>query len=337
MAPSLAFLAVGSFTATKGLQKQFTTGHGPAILMWFGAAALAWTLVQLILLIRAWVVSRRQPIAETLTLIRLRVWPATGALISGGLLFYAHYRQGQPLDGHVTEQPVSMLLAFLEDLELYAGIALTILALAALIMLFPPGGLVLAGGGVLAGAAATEAAVQAGALGVAGIALMGQGASNGSGEDYNAWPRSKRKGRTKPEHRADVRGDEGKSLGGKSKSHTIDKHVDKTTDGMRKRLREDPNLKSDSRYVDVDKAQRFTDETLTQPPNQRKISEWLNKGAKHPLRLEAEFDEPTGLHLTRYDFTHGQPTTWVNKVRVILKADPSAKSGYRVLTSFPQP
>ena len=33
----------------------------------------------------------------------------------------------------------------LENLELYAGIALTILALAALIMLFPPGGLVLQG------------------------------------------------------------------------------------------------------------------------------------------------------------------------------------------------
>jgi uncharacterized membrane protein YgcG len=63
----------------------------------------------------------------------------------------------------------------LENLELYAGIALTILALAALIMLFPPGGLVLAGGGILAGAASVEAA-QAAALGTAGVLLMTQGA-----------------------------------------------------------------------------------------------------------------------------------------------------------------
>ncbi|MGC9495438.1 RNase A-like domain-containing protein [Streptomyces sp. WG7] len=60
-------------------------------------------------------------------------------------------------------------------------------------------------------------------------------------------------------------------------------------------------------------------------------------GLVRPLRLEGKFNENTGLHLTRYDFTHGQPTQWVKGVRVILKADPSAPSGYRVLTSFPQP
>ncbi|MFD8270958.1 RNase A-like domain-containing protein [Streptomyces flaveolus] len=68
-----------------------------------------------------------------------------------------------------------------------------------------------------------------------------------------------------------------------------------------------------------------------------RLSAWLAKGAKGPLRLEARFDENTGLHLTRHDFTHGQPTQWVKGVRVILKGDPSASSGYRVLTSFPQP
>ncbi|MEU6286488.1 RNase A-like domain-containing protein [Streptomyces sp. NPDC046988] len=113
--------------------------------------------------------------------------------------------------------------------------------------------------------------------------------------------------------------------------------VDKTIAGMRKRLREDAGLTADSRYVDVKTAQRFTDKTLTTAENQRKISAWLAKGAKGPLRLEGKFNENTGLHLTRYDFTHGQPTQWVKGVRVILKADPSAPSGYRVLTSFPQP
>ncbi|MFI6088500.1 RNase A-like domain-containing protein [Streptomyces sp. NPDC051218] len=332
MLPSLLFLGVGSFTSTKDLQKWFTTGNGPRILLWFGVAALAWTLLQLILLLRAWRKTRQQPLAEIVALIRLRLWAAAGSLLTGGLLLFVHYRQGEPLDGDATG-PAAMLLSFLEDLELYAGIALTILSLIALLMLFPPGGLALAGGGVLAGAAATEAAVHAGALGVAGIALMGHGASEGSGGGSNAWPRSKRKGRTKPEHRADVRGDEGKNG-----SHTIDRHVDKTISGMRRRLRENPGLKADSRFTGEAKAQHFTEETLARPKNQRKISTWLSKGPKGKLELDADFPgQHTGLHLTRYNFTHGEPTSWVSRVRVVLKADPSTPSGYRVLTSYPQP
>ncbi|MGW7206408.1 RNase A-like domain-containing protein [Streptomyces sp. NPDC054837] len=334
MLPSLVFLGVGSFTATKNLQRHFTTGNGPRVLLWFGVAALVWTLIQLALLLRAWRTTRKQSLAEALALVRLRLWAATGAALFGGLLLISHFHADVPLDGRPTDA-LAMLLAALENLELYAGIALTMLSLAALIMLFPPGGLALVTGGVLVGEAASVAAVQAGALGVAGLALMGQGATggpHGSGQDSNAWPRSKRKGRTKPQHRADVKGDEGKNG-----SHTIDRHVDKTIDGMRNRLRENPRLKADSRYVDEGAAQHFTDETLAVPRNQRKISDWLDRGAKGRLELDAEFSDPTGLHLTRYNFTHGEPTSWVHRTQVVLKGDPSSPSGYRVLTSYPQP
>ncbi|MEV6314016.1 ImmA/IrrE family metallo-endopeptidase [Streptomyces sp. NPDC051776] len=58
MLPSLLFLGVGSFTLTKGLQESFTTGIGPSVLMWFGIAGLAWCVVQLVLLIRAWRTTR---------------------------------------------------------------------------------------------------------------------------------------------------------------------------------------------------------------------------------------------------------------------------------------
>lgn len=185
MLPSLLFLGAGSFTATKGLQKWFTTGKGPGILMWFGVAALVWTLIQLIMLIRAWRAARHQPVAEPLALIRLRLWASTGALATGGLLLFAHYRRDVPLDGRVAEQPVAMLLALLEDLELYAGIALTILALAALIMIFPPGGLAVAGGGIVTGAATVEA-VHAAALGTAGVALMVQGGRGGDSDPVSS-------------------------------------------------------------------------------------------------------------------------------------------------------
>ncbi|CAL9554290.1 hypothetical protein SUDANB176_04512 [Streptomyces sp. enrichment culture] len=328
--PSLLFLVAGSFPATAGLQEFFTTGSGPKILMGFGIAALAWIAYQLTTLLRTWRSVSAQPMGELLAAHRFRLGTALGAAVTGTLLLWRGFGEAGP-DGRAVR--TLHLLDALDTFLVYLGFALLLLSLLAL---FPPGGLALAGGGVT-GALTAEAALTAGALGTAGIVLMGLGASNGSGGDYNAWPRSKRKGRTKPEHRADVRGDEGKSLGGRSRAHTIDKHVDKTIDGMRKRLREDPDLAADSRYVDVDAAQRFTDRTLALTKNQRKISAWLAKGAKGPLRLEARFDEYTGLHLTRYDFTHGQPTKWVKGVRVILKADPSAPSGYRILTSFPQP
>lgn len=328
--PALLFLVVGSFISTAGLQEFFSTGSGPKILMGFGITALAWIAYQLTTLLRTWRQVSAQPLGELLAAHRFRLGTALGAATTGVLLLWRGLGDAGP-DGRAIR--TLHLLDALNTFLVYLGFALLLLSLLAL---FPPGGLALAGGGVV-GALTAEAALNAGLLGTAGLVLMGLGASNGSGGDYNAWPRSKRKGRQRPEHRADVRGDEGKSLGGKSKAHTIDEHVDKTISGMRKRLRENPRLEADSRYVDVDAAQRFTDKTLTAKENQRKISDWLARGAKGTLRLEAEFSESTGLHLTRYDFAHGQPTQWVRGVRVILKADPTAPSGYRVLTSFPQP
>ncbi|MFF4802760.1 RNase A-like domain-containing protein [Streptomyces sp. NPDC001351] len=328
--PSLLFLGVGSFTSTAGLQKFFSTGSGPEILMGFGIAALAWIAYQLTTLLRTWRAASAQPMGELLAVHRFRLGTALGAATTGTLLLWRGLGDAGP-DGRTIH--TFHLLDALNTFLVYLGFALLLLSLLAL---FPPGGLALAGGGVV-GALTAEAALNAGLLGTAGIVLMGLGASNGSGGDYNAWPRSKRKGRTKPQHRADVRGDEGKNLGGKSKAHTIERHVDKTIDGMRTRLREKPDLKADSRYVDEDAAQYFTDQTLAVPRNQRKISDWLAGGARGKLELDAEFSEPTGLHLTRYNFTHGEPTTWVNKVRVVLKGDASSPFGYRVLTSYPQP
>lgn len=330
--PALLFLGVGSFTSTAGLQKFFSTGPGPKILMGFAIAALAWIAYQLTTLLSTWRATSLQPLAEPLAAHRFRLTIALGSATTGTLLLWRATGAAGPDGGTIR---TFHLLDALNNFLAYLGFALLLLSLLAL---FPPGTLTLAlaGGGAL-GTLTAEAALNAALLGTAGLVLMGLGASNGSGNDYNAWPRNKRKGRTKPQHRADVRGDEGKNLGGKSEAHTIKRHVDKTIHDMRRRFREDPGLTEDSRYVDLDSAQRLTDRTLSHERNQRKISSWLSKGAKGTLRLEMKFDENTGLYMTRYDFTHGQPTTWVNRVRVILKADPSAASGYRVLTSFPTP
>lgn len=103
---------------------------------------------------------------------------------------------------------------------------------------------------------------------------------------------------------------------------------------MRRRLRSEPELDADSRFLSESDAQRFADGTLLR--NQKRIDNWL-QGKRSKLRLDAAFDETTGLHLTRYDFKHGNPPQEVRSVRVILKRDPEAPAGYRVLTSFPTP
>nr|WP_222110041.1 RNase A-like domain-containing protein [Streptomyces cupreus] len=325
MLPALLFLGVGSFTPTAGLQEFFSTGAGPKILMGFGIAALAWIAYQLTALIRTWRQASAQPLGEPLAAHRFRVGTALGSATTGVLLLWRGLGDAGP-DGRAVR--TLHLLEALNTFLVYLGFALLLLSLLAL---FTPGSLVLAGSGAVT-ALTAEAALNAGVLGTAGLVLMGLGASNGSGGDYNAWPRNKRKGRTKPQHRADVKGDEGKNG-----SHTIGRHVNQTIADMRRRLRENPRMDEVSRYVDENAAQRFTDETLIQLRNQQRISDWIARGPRGKLELEHEFHDPTGLYLTRYNFTHGEPTTWVNSVRVILKADPSAPSGYRVLTSYPIP
>ncbi|MFK0169635.1 RNase A-like domain-containing protein [Streptomyces sp. NPDC090306] len=327
--PSLLFLVVGSFTSTAGLQKFFSTGSGPKILMWCGVAALAWIAYLLTTLLRTWRTVSALPTAEPLAAHRFRLATALGSATTGTFLLWRGLAPTGPAGRAIQ---TFHLLDALDSFLVYLGFALLLLSLLAL---FPPGGFALAGGGAI-GALLGDTAATAAVLGTAGLVLMGLGASNGSGSDYNAWPRNKRKGRVQPEHRADIRGDEGKNLGGRSEAHTIQKHAEKTIKDMRTRLRLETDLEAVSRYVDVDSAQDFTDRTLATRKNQRKISTWLAKGGRGPLELKARF-ERTGLRLTRYNFTHGLPTEWVNGVQVVLKSDPTAASGYRVLTSYPTP
>ncbi|MER6448823.1 hypothetical protein DEJ51_13650 [Streptomyces venezuelae] len=146
----------------------------------------------------------------------------------------------------------------------------------------------------------------------------------------NAWPRSKRKGPVNPKYRADIAGDEG--ING---SHTIERHVTMTTRDLRARLRANPKMPAASRYIDEASAQRFTDEAMLK--NQKKISEWLASPKGQKMDFTEEFDEATGLSLTRENFKRGTAAQWVNGVQVVLKRDPSAANGYRILTSYPIP
>ncbi|MBT2478281.1 RNase A-like domain-containing protein [Streptomyces sp. ISL-94] len=146
----------------------------------------------------------------------------------------------------------------------------------------------------------------------------------------NAWPRSKRKGPLSPRYRADIAGDEGNNG-----SHTIERHVTMTTRDLRARLRSNPGMGAASRYIDEASAQRFTDAAMVK--HQKEIGEWLANPKRKKMDFSEHFDEATGMSLTRENFKRGTAAQWVNGVQVVLKRDPSAASGYRVLTSYPIP
>jgi len=169
MLPSLLFLGVGSFPSTAGLQEYFTTGQGPAILMGFAVAALAWIACQLIILLRAWRQASSQPVAESLAAHRFRCGIAAGAATTGTFLLWRGLGPAGP-DGRSIK--TLHLLEALDTFFVYLGFALLLLSLLAL---FPPTGFALAGGGAV-GAVTAPAALNARALGIAGVALLAVGA-----------------------------------------------------------------------------------------------------------------------------------------------------------------
>ncbi|MGW1047696.1 PrsW family glutamic-type intramembrane protease [Streptomyces sp. NPDC002521] len=182
--PSLLFLGVGSFTSAAGLQRFFSTGSGPKILMSFGIAALAWIAYQLTVLLRTWRTASAQPTAELLAVHRFRLGTALGSATAGALLLWRGFGDAGP-DGRAIH--TFHLLDALNTFLVYLGFALLLLSLLAL---FPPGGLALAGGGAI-GALTTEAALNAGVLGTAGVVLMAVGAGGTGGGESSSGKRSK--------------------------------------------------------------------------------------------------------------------------------------------------
>ena len=177
--PALIFLGVGSFKPTAGLQDFFTTGSGPSILRWFATAALTWILWQLTHLLRSRRAIAAQPLGEFLILHRFRLATALGAATTGMLLLHRSADVGPGGDAIRTFH----LLEALDRFQVYLGFALLLLSVLAL--LFPPGaGFALAFAGESGSAALVgitlEAALKAGALGMAGVLLMAAGAEGGN-------------------------------------------------------------------------------------------------------------------------------------------------------------
>ena len=111
--------------------------------------------------------------------------------------------------------------------------------------------------------------------------------------------------------------------------HTLKKHVGRTDDELRERLRRERNISAASTYTDRETAERAIGEAIER--NREKIQRWLEREGGHPnLVLDYDSDHPVGRTIRRGE-EQAEPCS---HAVVVLKWD--GERQYHVLTSYPE-
>ncbi len=111
--------------------------------------------------------------------------------------------------------------------------------------------------------------------------------------------------------------------------HTLRKHVGRTDNDLRERLRRESGISAASTYTDRRTAENFVGECLTE--NQGRVMQWTRSEHHQNLALDCVGDPawPIGRSLRRGS-SHVEPCS---NATVVLKFEPP--EGYYVLTSYP--
>ena len=113
--------------------------------------------------------------------------------------------------------------------------------------------------------------------------------------------------------------------------HTLRKHVGRSDDELRDRLRHERNISAASTWTDRQTAERAVGIALQQ--SRDKIDRWLNRSGGHPnlvIDYDGDSSHPIGRSLRR-DADEPQPCAHAT---IVLKWIPS--NDYYVLTSYPE-
>ena len=113
--------------------------------------------------------------------------------------------------------------------------------------------------------------------------------------------------------------------------HTLKKHVGRTDEQLRERLRRERNISAASTYTDRDTAERAVAIALQQ--NQPKIDRWLNREDGHPnlvIDYDGDAAHPIGRTLNRGE----DQTQPCSHAVIVLKWD--GDRNYHVLTTYPE-
>lgn len=112
--------------------------------------------------------------------------------------------------------------------------------------------------------------------------------------------------------------------------HTLARHVGRSDDDLRERLRRERTISAASTYLDRETAERVVAATLQR--ERFRIQDWIRAGTQHPnLAIDYRGDRPIGRSLAR-----GQRTAEpCYDAIVVLKWD-AVRRDFYVLTSYPE-
>lgn len=113
--------------------------------------------------------------------------------------------------------------------------------------------------------------------------------------------------------------------------HTLRKHVGRSDDELRARLRHERNIAAASTWADRETAENTVGAAIEQ--NREKIERWLSRSGGHPnlvIDYDGDPSHPIGRSLRR-DADQPEPCSHAT---VVLKW--SGPSDYYVLTSYPE-
>jgi hypothetical protein len=110
--------------------------------------------------------------------------------------------------------------------------------------------------------------------------------------------------------------------------HTLHKHVGRTDDQLRERLRHEREISAASTWTDRETAERAVGAALSQ--NDEKIQRWLARDSHPNLVLDYEGPQSIGRSLRR---NANQPEP-CSHATIVLKW--SGPGSYYVLTSYPE-
>lgn len=111
--------------------------------------------------------------------------------------------------------------------------------------------------------------------------------------------------------------------------HTLQRHIGKSDEDLRERLRREPSISAASTYTDRATAERAIGEALKQ--NDSKIQHWIGRGQRRPNLVLDYTDpkDPIGRTMNRGAIG----SVPCDHAIVVLKADGDT---YYVLTSYPE-
>lgn len=114
--------------------------------------------------------------------------------------------------------------------------------------------------------------------------------------------------------------------------HTLSRHVGRTDDQLRQRLRDQPNISAASTYPDRETAELVVGRVLEQQAD--RVRSWTRRSGSRPnlaLRTSDPRGPPVGRVLVR-----GQRTPQPAHGAVVVLRWDQARRSYYVLTSYPE-